>query len=102
MTRCKCKHTYLGPNTEPVRDSVPCGGKYYACQLGALIASWRSHFVNSAEDAPFLVNELGGLQDAQWAVMRQSMHEAVIGLPRTAVIANADMADNSGRVLHGL
>ena len=90
------------PNNLPLRYGTPCGGEYYACQLRALITSWRSHFVNTPVDAPFLVNELGGIQDPQWAVMRQSFHQATQGLPNTAVIANSDMADTSGRVDKGL
>lgn len=48
------------------------------------------------------MNELGGLQDQQWTVLRQSMHQAVANLTKTAVIANSDMGDDSGRVNHGL
>jgi hypothetical protein len=31
-----------------------------------MIEDWRATFVNSAPETPFLVNELGGLQDANW------------------------------------
>eukprot|EP01046_Picozoa_sp_COSAG06_P039973 COSAG06_NODE_4787_length_3954_cov_12.519585_5_plen_171_part_00 len=54
------------------------------------------------QEAPFLVNELGGLQDPQWTVLRQAMHEAVSNLTKAAVIANSDMGDDSGRVRAGL
>lgn len=90
------------PHALPVRDSGPCGGQYYACQLRALIDDWRLQFVNSPTDVPFLVNELGALQDPEWPVLRQSMHQAVAGLPNTHVVANSDMGTTGGRTSHGL
>jgi hypothetical protein len=54
------------PTTLPIEDRGPCGGNFYACQLAALVKHWRSTFVNSPANAPFLINELGGLQDEQW------------------------------------
>lgn len=92
----ECPHAY------PVKQAGPCGGKYYACQLRAMIEDWRLHFVNAAPNVPFLVNELGALQDPEWPVLRQAMHQAVDGLPKAAVIANSDMGDNNGRIFNGL
>lgn len=43
--------------------------------------------------------ELGGLQDAQWPVLRQAMHQAVVNLTKTAVIANSDMGDDRCAVI---
>jgi hypothetical protein len=90
------------PKVEPVRMAGPCGGEYYACQLRAMIEDWRLTFVNSPPDAPFLVNELGAMQDAEWPVMRQAFHQAVEGLARAAVVANSDMGATGGRMRNGL
>ena len=67
-----------------------------------MIEDWRLTFVNSPADAPFLVNELGGLQDQEWPVLRQAFHQAVAGVAKAAVIANSDMGYSNGRVRGGL
>ena len=85
------------PTAEPVQMGSPCGGRYYACMIAALIDDWRMTFVNSPPDAPFLVNELGALQDANWPVLRQAFHQATTGLVNAAVVANADMGTTGGR-----
>eukprot|EP00040_Diaphanoeca_grandis_P022645 m.122132 g.122132 ORF g.122132 m.122132 type:complete len:517 (+) comp28902_c0_seq1:561-2111(+) len=78
----------------------PCGGKYYACQLRAMIDDWRETFKQLA--VPFLVNELGALQDKNWPVLRHAFHEACSSLNHTAVISNTDLGDDGGRVNHGI
>lgn len=50
----------------------------------------RAHVLISS----FVGSELGGLQDPQWPVLRQAMHQAVFNLTKTAVIANSDMGDD--------
>ena len=85
------------PKAFPVHTGGPCGGTYYACTLQTLITSWRKAFTNSPADAPFLINELGALQDTAWPVLRQAMHQAVAGVSNAAVIANADMGTTGGR-----
>ena len=48
------------------------------------------------------MNELGALQDVQWPVLRQAFHQAVGGVAKAAVVANADMGSCGGRVRDGL
>lgn len=58
--------------------------KLFAALCGCVIAA----------DCPNCDTELGGLQDPQWPVLRQAMHQAVLNLTKTAVIANSDMGDD--------
>ena len=61
------------------------------------VVFWRtSRYVWSAIIANCSIcdTELGGLQDTQWPVLRQAMHQAVLNLTKTTVIANSDMGDD--------
>jgi hypothetical protein len=71
---------------------APCGGRFYSCQLRAMIADWRLKLAQPA--LPFAVIELCAIENPQWPNMRAAQQAAVAGLANVMTIPNHDLGDN--------